>query len=120
MKVMYTPLLSLNMSAVARKLNESLKRKKHDFPFPFYKVRRPSELEVKFMLKWDQPEGRRGVKLPSKGPQTKWAPEGGRKTMTMVIIMMMMMTIMTIMIIISFLHPKGPQTGLAPGGFNKL
>ena len=50
MKVMYPPLLSSHMSAVAQKLNESLK-KKNVFPFPFYKVRRPSELEVMFMLK---------------------------------------------------------------------
>ena len=26
----------------------------------------------------------------------------------------------TMMIILCFLHPKGPQTGLAPGGANKL
>ena len=34
--------------------------------------------------------------------------------MKMVIEMMMMM--ITMMIIMCFLHPKGPQTGLAPGG----
>ena len=50
MKVMYTALLSSNMSAVAQKLNDSLKNE-HNFPFPSYKVRQPSELEVKFMLK---------------------------------------------------------------------
>ena len=47
--------------------------------------------------------------------------------MTMVIIIMMvmmmmivMMMMMTMMIIMCFLHPKGPQTGMAPGGANKL
>ena len=44
--------------------------------------------------------------------------------MTMVIMMMIMMIMMimmmTIMIIMCFLHPKGPQTGLAPGGADKL
>ena len=44
--------------------------------------------------------------------------------MTMVIIMMMMMIMMimmmTMMIIICFLHPKGPETGMAPGGADKL
>ena len=47
--------------------------------------------------------------------------------MTMVIIMMMMMMMMmmvmmmmTMMIIMCFLHPKGPQTGMAPGGADKL
>ena len=62
-----------------------------------------------------------------KGPLTQSAPEGGRKTMTMVIMMMMMMIMMIMMImmmkmmiIMCFLHPKGPQTGLAPGGADKL
>ena len=62
--------------------------------------------------------------LPHKGPEAQSAPEGGRKTMTMVMTMMMMMMMimmgMTIMIIMCFLHPKGPKTGLAPGGANKL
>ena len=61
--------------------------------------------------------------LPSKGPQTQSAQQGGRKTMTMVIIMMrmmMMMTMMTMMIIMRFLHPKGLKTGLAPRGGDKL
>ena len=65
--------------------------------------------------------------LTLKGPYTQSAPEGGRKTMTIVIMMMMMMmmmimmmTTMTMMIIMCFLHPKGPQTGLAPGGADKL
>ena len=35
---------------IAQKLNESLK-KEHNFLFPFYKVRHPSELEDKFILK---------------------------------------------------------------------
>ena len=38
----------------------------------------------------------------------------------MMMMMIMMMTMMTMMIIICFLHPKGPQTGLAPGGADKL
>ena len=65
--------------------------------------------------------------LTPKGPLTQSAPEGGRKTMTMVIMMMMMMMMMIMMImmmkmmiIMCFLHPKGPQTGLAPGGADKL
>ena len=64
--------------------------------------------------------------LPPKGPQTQSAPEGGIKTMTMVIMMMMMMMIMMVMmmmimmIIMCFLHPKGPQIGLATGGADKL
>ena len=62
----------------------------------------------------------------TKGPETQLAPERGRKSMTMVIMMMMMMimimmiTTMTMMIILCFLHPKGPQTGLAPGVADKL
>ena len=44
--------------------------------------------------------------------------------MTMVIMMMMMMIMMmlamTMMIIVCFLDPKGPQTGLAPEGPDKL
>jgi hypothetical protein len=66
--------------------------------------------------------------LTPKGPEAQSAPEGGRKTMTMVIMMMMMMmmmmimmmTTMTMMVIMCFLYPKGPQTGLAPGGADKL
>ena len=57
--------------------------------------------------------------LTPKGPYAQLAPEGGRNTMTMVIMMMMMMMMMIMMImmmkmmiIMSFLHPKGPQTGL--------
>ena len=33
---------------------------KYDFPSPLYKVRRPSDLEVKFMLKCDQSSWRNG------------------------------------------------------------
>ena len=46
--------------------------------------------------------------------------------MTMVIMMMMMMMMITMMriikmmIIMSFLHPKGPPIVLAPGGADKL
>jgi len=59
--------------------------------------------------------------LPPKGPQTQLTLEGGRKTMTMVMMMMMMMRMMIMMMIIMcFLLPKGPQTGLAPGGADKL
>ena len=39
--------------------------------------------------------------------------------MMMIMMMPMMTTMMTMTIIICFLHPKGPQTGLAPGGANK-
>ena len=42
------------------------------------------------------------------------------RMMMMMMMMIMMMTMMTMMIIICFLHPKGPQTGLAPGGADKL
>ena len=41
-------------------------------------------------------------------------------TMMMIVMMIMMMTTMTMMIKIFFLHPKGPTTGLAPGGADKL
>ena len=65
--------------------------------------------------------------LPPKGHQTQSLPEGGRKTMTMVMMMMMMMmmmmimmTMMTMMIVMCCPHPKGSQTGLAPGEANKL
>ena len=67
--------------------------------------------------------------LPPEGPKTQSEPEGGRKTMTMVIMMMMMMMMMimimmimmmTVIIMMCFFHPKGPQTGLAPGGADKL
>ena len=40
--------------------------------------------------------------------------------MMMMMIMIMMIMMMTIMIIMCFFHPKGPQTGLAPGGADKL
>ena len=40
--------------------------------------------------------------------------------MMMMMMMMMMIMMMTIMIEICFLHPKGPQTGTAPGGADKL
>ena len=86
-----------------------------------YKVRRASELKVKFMLKCDQPGGRGGANLPPKGPQTQFEPEGGSKTMTMMIMMMMMMMMMmmilmmTMLILMCFLRPKGPQTQSAPG-----
>ena len=77
---------------------------------------------VKFMLKCDQPRGRKVADHPPKGPQTQSAPEVGRKTMTMmittvmmVIMIMMIILIMIMVIAMRFLHPKGPQTGLAPG-----
>ena len=50
-------------------MSESLK-KVHDFLFSFYKVRRPSELEVKFMLKCYQIVGKGGANHPPKGLQT--------------------------------------------------
>ena len=64
--------------------------------------------------------------LTPESPEAQSALEGGGKLGRMVIMMMMlmmmimMMTTMTMMIIMCFLHPKGPQTGLAPGGANKL
>ena len=70
MKVTYPPWLSSNIKAVALKIYESLKSK-HDFLSPLYKVRQPSELKVKFMLKCHQPGGRGEANLPSKGPQTQ-------------------------------------------------
>ena len=96
------------------------RKKKHEYLSLLEKVRQPSELEVKFMLKFDQPGERKVANLPPKEPQTQLEPEGGRMTMIimmmMMIIMMIMMTIMTMMNIVCFLHPKGPQTGLVPGG----
>ena len=35
-------------------------------------------------------------------------------------LMLMTKMMMTMMIIMCFLHPKGPQTGMAPGGADKL
>ena len=76
------------------------------------------------MLKFDQPGVRKVADLPPKEPQTQLAPEGARKTMTMMIMMMMMMmmimTIMRMMILMCFLHLEGPQTGLVPGGGDKI
>ena len=71
------------------------------------------------MLKCDQPTGWKVADHPTKGPQTKLAPEGGRKAMTMVIMTItleMMILMMTMVIVMCFLHPKGPLTELAPGG----
>ena len=73
------------------------------------------------MLKFDQPRERKAADLPTKGPQTQSTPEGGRKTLTMMIMMMIVMmivtmTIMTMMIIMYYLCSKGPETGLVPGG----
>ena len=55
-------------------MNESLKKKKYEFLSSLYKVRRPSELEVKFMLKCDTLGGKGGANLPPKGRQTRSAP----------------------------------------------
>ena len=99
-----------------------------EFPFIlFKKIDNSSDLDVKFMLKCDQPRERKVADHPPKGPQTRTAPKGGRKAMTMMIMMMMMMKIlmiiilmMTMVIVIFFLLPKGLQTGSAPGGQKKL
>ena len=42
----------------------------------FYKVRQPSELEVKFMLKCYHLGGKGGANHPPKGPQTRSARGG--------------------------------------------
>ena len=70
------------------------------------------------MLKCDQPKGWKVADHPSKGPQTQSAPEGGRKAMTMMIMIitmmmmiMMMILMMTMVIVMCFPHPKGPLTG---------
>ena len=115
MKLQQTPLLSSNIQAQALKMNECWKKNKHDFLSIFEKVRQPSELEVKFLLKFDQGGERKVADLPPKEPQTKLAPEWDRNNMTM-----MMMTIMTLIIILGFLHPKEPQTGLVTGGLIKF
>ena len=60
------------------------------------------------MVKFDYPGEGKVVDLLPKEHQTQLAPEGGRKTMTMMNMMMIMMT-MTMMIILCFLHPKGPH-----------
>ena len=59
---MYPPWLRSNIRALAFKMNESLKNK-HNLLSPLYKVRQPSELEVKFMLKCDQLGGKGGANL---------------------------------------------------------
>ena len=70
----------------------------------------PSDLEVKFRLKCDQPRGEKVADHPLKEPQIQSAPEGGRKAMTMRIMtmtmIMMMILIMTMVIVMCFLHPK--------------
>ena len=93
MRVMYPPRLCLNIRAVAVKIRKYLKKKKHDFQCPHYKVRRPFKLET---------EERGGANLPLKGPQTQSAPGRGRYTMKMMMMMMMIM-MMTIMTWMSFL-----------------
>ena len=55
----------------------NLWKNKHDFLYPVFKVKQPSELEVKLMLKWDQLGGSGGANFPAKEPQTWWAPGGG-------------------------------------------
>ena len=84
------------------------------------KLRQPSSLEVQFMLKCDQPREWQVADHPPKGPQTQSKPEGGRKAMTMMIMtmtMLMMIVLMilmrTMVIVMCFLHPMGPLTGLA-------
>ena len=77
MKVMYPPLLSSNMSAVAQKLDESLK-KQTQFPISFLQSKTPSELEVKFMLKIITFGEKDGANHPPKGPQTRSARGRGR------------------------------------------
>ena len=68
------------------------------------------------MLKYDQPRGRKVADHPPKEPQIQSAPEGGRKAMTMILMMTMVILMMTMVIAMCFLHPKGPLTGSAPGG----
>ena len=86
-----------------------------------------NSLDYTGSVKYDQPRGRKVADYPLKGPQTHLAPEGGRKAMKMMIMTMMMMLMMMIMmrilmmttvIVICFLNPKGPLTGLAPGPKN--
>ena len=56
----------------------SLGKNKHEFLSSFHKVRQHSELNVHFMLKWDQAQVREGANLPPKGHQTQSEPRGGR------------------------------------------
>ena len=72
-----------------------------------------------FYVECDQPRGWKVADHPPKGPQTQSAPEGGRKdmtmmimTMTMMMMIMMMNLMMTLVIVMCFLHLKGPLTGL--------
>ena len=68
--------LSLNIRYVAIKWM-SLWKNKQDFLSHLYKVRQPSELEVKFILKCDQLWGKGWANIPPKGPQTWLVPGGG-------------------------------------------
>ena len=61
-------------------------KNKHDFLYFLEKIRQTSQLEVKLLLKFDQPEERKVANLPPKEPQTRSLPEGGKKTLTMMII----------------------------------
>ena len=77
MKVMYPHLLSLNMSAEARQLHESLK-KQTQFSIFFLQSKTPFELEVKFMLKCNHLGRKGGANHPTKEPQTGLARGGGQ------------------------------------------
>ena len=114
MKITYQPWISLNMSAVAQKLNESLKT--NNISCLFFR-KEDYLLGGKSNFCWNVTSLEEGLvaDLPPKGPQIQSAPEGGRKTMTIMIMMMMKMmmmkmmsmtmTMMTMMIIMGFLHP---------------
>ena len=117
MEPCYTNCSSLNIEVVALKKKQVLE--KPGFPIYSQKVKHPSELQVTFMMKCDQPRERELADFPPKGTQTQSATRRGQKTMTLMImtmmIMMMILLMMAMMVELCFLHPKGPPKGLTPG-----
>ena len=54
------------------------------------------------MLKCDLPGGREVADLPSKGPYSQSAPEGGTRTMSMKIMMIRIIRMMIVMVMMFF------------------
>ena len=52
-------------------------KSRHNFLSSPYKVRQPSDLDVKFMFKFDPFGGRQEAYIPHKGSQTQLAQGGG-------------------------------------------
>ena len=66
-QVNVSTLVKFKYKSLALKLNEPLTNKNY-FQCPLYKVRQPSKLKVRFILRCDQYGERGGANLPHKGP----------------------------------------------------